>query len=486
MSEVRDLRRETRQALEEERRRGEQQIARLREENRKEIQRLETEQEEQLASYRQQLRELEKRQAEAVRLAENRVQQRLAEEQREIRQRMDRLSQETQQKLEEQSRVFSARLQRMYDQIDARVNEIMRKLAELEHDEQTLAREKTEEAKSAFEAVTADGDVRDFAAETVRLILEPMVNTCIRTFNLGQWAAATGKAMIAVIECQRCRIEAEMARKTWETRFASARNRLTGLEEQLQVLEQEDMQIRCLGECWQGQLKSWEEKSFAVLESQLRTMETALKEVPKGRLGELATLEISMADMRSNRLIQQVQERAELKIRSYLMGYKLLLGVWETLSEEWEMTENPEGREEDFFLRIRMQNEDDDRMAAWVYVDQDQLKTGRIRLILRLSLDSMKRDAISAERLRKTAAALRRTMDQPQYGHLQQFGDITAYREGGMPAVLMEYGPVQTQGTAGGNIPEGRPATEEGRPGKDSPAAEKTGHNKGTEGRMER
>ena len=70
MSEVRDLRRQTKKALEEERRRGEQQIARLREENRKEIQRLETEQEEQLASYRQQLRELEKRQAEAVRLAD--------------------------------------------------------------------------------------------------------------------------------------------------------------------------------------------------------------------------------------------------------------------------------------------------------------------------------------------------------------------------------------------------------------------------------
>lgn len=486
MSEVRDLRRQTKKALEEERRNGEQQIARLREENRKEILRLETEQEEQLEKYRQRLWELEKKQAEAVRQAEERGQQRQAEEQREIRQRMARLQQDTQRKLEEQSRVFSARLQRMYDQIDARVNEIMRKLAELEHDEQTLAREKTEEVKSAFEALMAEEDVRIFAAKTVQQILEPMVNSCIRTFNLGQWAAATGKAMTAFIECQRCRIEAETARETWEIRYAAARSRLSELETQLQSLERKDTQIQCLGECWQGQLKSWEEKRFSELERQLRTIETTLQGVPKGDLEDLKTLGDSMADIRGYRLIQQVRERAELKTRSFLMGYKLLLGVWETLSEEWEMTENPEGREEDFFLRIRMQNEDDDRMAAWVYVDQDQLKTGRIRLMLRLSLDSMKRDAISEERLRKTAAALRRTMDQPKYGYMQQFGDITAYREGGMPAVLMEYGPVQTQGTAGENIPEGRPATEEEMPGKGSPAAEETGHNKGTEGRMER
>ena len=310
----------------------------------------------------------------------------------------------------------------------------------MERDEQKLARESFDKAFAEYDEMIKDPNVRDFQADTVKAILEPMMLSCQEAYNRGNWAAATGKALLIEVECKRTKNDARNESREWQTRLAAVRDRLNGLQAGLSEMVDEAMVVSAVGLENEGSLESWDKEAYKTLFGSIKTIQDALEAIPPGQFADLTNLEMGIIRIENGRLIEDAIEYIVLQITAHLMSIKMLAGICSAESEEWELDEDSEVVEKEH-CSIRLGNRQEEILKADVYVDTNSLKRGAIRLILKMSMKGTKNDAILAANLREIGGELKDLFLNVDYGYLTMLEHYEYQDEEGYPGQGMEFRP---------------------------------------------
>ncbi|MBR0393419.1 MAG: hypothetical protein IJK38_13965 [Oscillospiraceae bacterium] len=441
MSDYRDMRRATRDAIAEERARADQEIARLRAENEQKIKQLKKEQDEELARYGRELAELEKRQIIAVSDAEARINERLKEQEKALQERMEKTRRDAFEKIRAQKREFEEQLRIMYAEIDRRINELMEKLQEMAEDEQELAKEQTEEAIDLFNELCENPDACTFQEDTIRTILKPLIKACQDAFNAGEYAVATGKALLAGVECRQTEISARRERADWDERYQAVRDTLEEILELLAGMADETTVVQALGESRKGSLKSWDDKDYVLIAESIEEMRKVLESIPAGGHASLTTLESQLHSVLNDHVIETVSDRLVFQITAFLMAMKMLIGVCIAEREDWTVQEETLIEEKEY-VGASFTNDVDETLKVRVNVDPDSLGMGLIRLELRLALDGTRRDEELRHTMDGIAADLKQTFQNSEYGALQCVEEFEYNNGEGLSAKEMDFKPV--------------------------------------------
>ena len=441
MSDYRDMRRATRDAIAEERARAEREIARLRAENEQKIKQLKKEQDDELARYGRELAEIEKRQILAVSNAEARINERLKAQEKELQEKMEKTRREAFEKIQVQKREFEEQLRKMYAEIDRRINELMERLQEMAENEQELAREQTEEAIDLFNKLCKNSDACTFQEDTMRTILKPLITACRDAFNAGEYAVATGKALLAVVECKQTEISAKHERADWDERYQAVKDTLDEILELLAGVADETTVVRAVGESREGSLKSWDDKDYTLIAESIEEIRKILESIPAGGHASLTTVESRLHSVLNDHVIETVSDRLVFQITAYLMAMKMLIGICIAENEDWTVQEETLIEEKEY-VGASFTNDADETLKVRVNVNPDALGMGLIRLELRLALDGTRRDEELRHAMDGIAADLKQTFQDSEYGALQCVEEFE-YNDGeGLPAKEMDFKPV--------------------------------------------
>ena len=470
---ARSIHRQAQQILADERRRAEKAIADLQARNRKEIERLEKEHARDLLEYNTRLIELEKKQQQALATLEQRIDEEAAREEAFIRSEMVRLQRDTEAKLQQQKEQFEAELRAMYAVIDRRVNEVLAKIAEMEKNEKELAYAEVNKAISEYNALTADRDAKLFQGKTIQVMLKPMVEESDSACRIGSWQAAIGKALVAQVECKRCKIDAENDRKEWDKRFQAVLERLEDLEKRLAVLDQDGQEITVAQSTWHGRLADWARADYDQLMQSLAGFREKLMRLRAGDHGGLTNLELNLIDWSRSHWIERLSDRIEKRIQGCLSIYNLMLGAWHVTKQDWH-TE----MESDFSLDqptlhgfVRLVNDLREQLMMNIHLDPQALRDGHLLLRLQAAYHGTRLIEDLENSLDEVLNALADAVKDAPFGYLLRCDGSTHFRDAeDFPACIIEFKPSLSKDDHA-TVPPPAPAAGAGKPADDSSPA---------------
>lgn len=440
MSELRSLRASTRNALETERKRADEEIRKLHEKNRREIERLEREQREQVEEYNRQLIELEKRQVQAVHAAETRIEARLKEEERAIREKIEEVRRDANVKLLRQKQEFEKQLRETYAVIDRRIAEVMAKIRELEEDEQKQAKESCETAIEKYNAMVKNEDVIRFESDTVEKILKPILESCMSAYKMRNWAAATGKALLLETECDRTVNEAKRDNETWKTRMKEVSDRYQAVDAELRRMADEETVVAAVEMEHAGSFQSWDDTVYLRILKEMEAIRDALDKIQAGRFADLTNIEMGIIRLDAGHYIEDAIDAITYQITAHLMAIKVLAGLCAVGAPEWEADGDSEVVEKDH-CAISVMNDHDETVRAEIYVNNDALKRGQIRLNLQMAIIGTKNDAALLATLSDLCGDLKGILHGYGFGYLSCVDQHTYTNGEGYPGYIMDLVP---------------------------------------------
>ena len=459
MSEAtRYLRNETRNAIEEERKKAREELERLQREHENKIRQMQADQQRQLNDYHRQLEDLRREQENRFQTTGRHIDEELARQEERVRRQIENLKIAAQQRIEEQERRFEQQKAELYRIINQRIEEVMRRIDAIHENERSLAEDSVNAARAAYRSASEDPAVKAFEAVRSLPMLTRMVNECIGAFNDRRFAAATGKALIAEIECKRCMADASMAREAWQKRTAVVASKYRQLKESLGELEKEDFEVTEAEATWSGSLKAWAGAEYEALRQMLNSSADRIRGIQPGDYPSVDAMDITLTDMIGRREIQRVRDKWTDMVRSYLYLYRLLSAL-EAILPDWSETEGEEMTLEEIACtgHVELSSGDGEYLQANAFLVREALeKTGKILLTLQLAYGGTRRDEELERSLLEIVDDLQQEINQSEYGYMrfERKHDVGRNRQG-YPMLVLEISPERTAAPAG-RKPAGR------------------------------
>ena len=430
MSEIRSIRRKTRELIADQERRREAEISRLRSEFAEKEKGLVENSRRREEMYAKKLVELEKEQRRQIALGQEALAQKTRELAEEMSLRLTELQHSTRAEIDRQRKDMEKKIEDVFNRIEEKIKNLYEMIENKDQREEAYAEDCVERAREKLSLLQTSTAVQMFKTFAVRPLIAQF-NQLISLSSQRLWLGMASAAVNVQCHSESVQAEAEHLYNQWLAKRETLSSFLSDLRKRSEAAGELES-VFSLGavSSYSTCRRPWAEETFSQIEARIDELKTRLFSEPPCTMDELIQIELVLKAIEDQ--IESAVHAAEQQINIYLMIANALFVIREEMDVYGTGWGAPDG-----IIVTEIENTGDLTLIS----DSNLLEIHMCRnprnlkeILLTISFDGPAMQDVRKEQLRQICSHLALVLSEPENGTLSM-GNTSFFKNGRLVCV---------------------------------------------------